>query len=126
MPMMQSLILNGKAESGYGVTIVGFHDEVGKFNARLEELKSQVDPIHNIETFEYNGYATCLISSQEKFSREKPQVAIFRREPHKFFQDLPKFLSSTKAAVIDNMILSGSLGSISLTLLYRPCEGVDG
>jgi hypothetical protein len=120
MPGVQS---QGSADSGYGIAIHGFHCPVSELNARLDELKSRVKALNDIEAWEYNGFVMVLVLERNAYALPpKREVAVLRREPHKFFQDLPKFLSSTKAQFVDRMILTGSMGSISLTLLYRAVE----
>lgn len=119
--MMAGVILGGIAESGYGITLAGFHCPNIEVGARLQELLAKLDRPSDIAQFENNGYTTLLLCARSGLSIPLDvKVAMFRREPHKFFQDLPEFLKSTKAQFVDRMILIGSLGSISLTVLYRP------
>lgn len=124
--MMAGVQMEGSADSGYGVRIAGFHCPVMEFGKRLEALKISLGSIQDIEQIEINGHIMLLAMNRESaLIPSLKEVASFRREPHKFFQDLPKFLLSTKAQFIDRMVLSGSLGSISLTLIYRPVKDIS-
>jgi hypothetical protein len=124
-PMMAGLQMEGKADSGYGVLIQGFHGTTAEFPGKLAALQASIPSPIDIAVSEDNGYATCLVWERgHDFIPSERKVAYFRREFHKFFIDLPKFVASTKAQYVDRMILSGSLGSISLTLLYRPASDV--
>lgn len=120
---MAGLQMEGIADSGYGVTLGGFHCPAVEFPSRLEDLKSRFGPFRDVCVREENGYVTFLA-----YARETPvipqgiEIQTFRREPHKFFVDLPRFLLKTRAQFVDRMVLSGSMGSLSLTLLYRPVE----
>jgi len=120
---MQDLILSGKAETGYGVTLAGFHSPTLQFAAKLAELESTIGRIDDFATTEDNGWVTAIALHRETTALPPTKkLATFRREPHKFFQDLPKFMYSTKAVYVDRIFLTGSLGSVSFTLLYRPVE----
>jgi hypothetical protein len=121
--MMQSIRTSGSAESGYGVKLGGFHCPSIEFQGRLEELKSEMGIFSDFVQFEQEGYITFIACVQDKDTHITwPRIESFRREPHKFFQDLQKFLSSTRAQYIRRISLTGSLGSLSLTILYRPIQ----
>lgn len=121
--MMSPAALEGTADSGYGITLAGFHCPVIEFGKKQGELLAKFPEPHDIVSHEDNGYVTFLaIKREPSIFSGKREMRTFRREPHKFFQDLPRFLSSTRAEFIDRMILTGSLGSISFTILYRPSE----
>lgn len=125
MPMMAGVILEGIAQSGYGVTIGGFHCMSIEFGERFEELKKKMISPTDVVQWESEGHIMLLAMCRESYNIPgRREITVLRREPHRFFQDLPKFLSSSKAQFVDRMILSGSLGSISLTLLYRPAESL--
>lgn len=125
--MMAGVTLSGTAESGYGIRIGGFHAPVSEFAARMKELRQSLSPIDDISVIENNGYVTFIALAQEDvFVPAEKLIATMCHEPHKFFLNLPKFLASTKARNVDRMILTGSLGSISLTLLYRSAERDSG
>ena len=124
--MMAGVKLEGIAESGYGVTIGGFHCPSIEFSGRLDELKKKMSVFYDAVQWEENGHILFLALSRETTSIPyNKDIAVLRREPHRFFQDLPTFLLSTKAQFVDRMILSGSLGSVSLVLLYRPVESAS-
>lgn len=127
--MMAGIMLQGSADSGYGINLSGFHCPTAEYGGRLQELQDKQDAgkIVDIVSFEDNGYVTVVYLRREGLvipSRSK--MATLRREPHKFFVDLPEFLRKTKAQFVDRMTLTGSLGSISLTVLYRPVEEPGG
>lgn len=128
--MMAGVIMQGSADSGYGITLEGFHCPTSEYGARMAEIQKKVTEsrITDIYCYEDNGYATALVLRKEQGLPvpQKSKIATFRREPHKFFQDLPAFFKTTKAQFIDRMTLTGSLGSISLTVLYRPIDEPGG
>ena len=119
--MMQGFLTEGSAVSGYGITLCGFYCPNVEYSGRLESLYTRQGFINDFVTFEVNGYILFLAAKREAYQVPLDRKIItYRREPHKFFSDLPAFFAKTKAQYIDRMTLSGSLGSISLTLLYRP------
>ena len=121
--MMAGIQTEGTAESGFGIRIAGFHCGTFEFGGRLESLKSKIRGPDKIVQWEDNGYTMFLALKDDNAVKNLTQlskIATFRREPHRFFSDLPKWLMSTKAQHIEQVLLSGSLGSISLTILYRP------
>ena len=119
--MMAGILTEGSAESGYGISLKGFYCPNAEYPGRLEVLYAKSGFINDFVVFEVNGYTLFLAAKRESYQVPLDRkIVTFRREPHKFFADLPAFLAKTKAQFIDRMTLSGSLGSISLTLLYRP------
>ena len=119
--MMQGFLTEGSADSGYGMSLKGFYCPNAEYPGRLEVLYAKAGFINDFVAFEVNGYTLFLASKRESYQVPLDRkIATYRREPHKFFSDLQPFLAKTKAQYIDRMTLSGSLGSISLTLLYRP------
>lgn len=120
--MMAPAQLEGVADSGFGILLHGFHAPVQEAPARLDALKSKLSGrAREIAFVEDNGYVTCLVVERRTPAiPSNSEFAMFRREPHRFFIDLPKFIASTRAQLVDRLILSGSLGSVSLVLLYRP------
>ncbi len=119
--MMAPPVLEGAAESGFGVKMGGFHCPVIEYGKRILDLLAKYPDASDVVSHEENGYVTAIVMSREMthFPAERV-IGVYRREPHKFFQELPRFLASTKAQYVDRLVLTGSLGSISLTLLYRP------
>ena len=123
--MMTGIQTEGKAESGYGITIGGFYCPTHEFAGRFEALKKTMPPCRDFAIHEEQGYVMVLVMSRSNPNIPQGlELETYRREPHKFFADLPKFLAKTRAQFVDRMILTGSLGSISLTLLYRPVQEV--
>ena len=119
--MMQGFLTEGSADSGYGISLKGFYCPNVEYPGRLDALYAKAGFINDFVTFEVNGYTLFLAVKRESYQVPLDRkIVTFRREPHKFFADLPAFFAKTKAQFIDRMTLSGSLGSISLTLLYRP------
>ena len=119
--MMAPPVLEGSAESGCGASLAGFHCSRSEYLKRLEEFNLNFPDALMISTYEDNGFI-CFVAARFKPMESFPvpsKSACFIREPHKFFRDLPAFLRSTRARIIDSMALSGSLGSVTLTLLYR-------
>jgi hypothetical protein len=120
--MMAGIRMDGIAESGYGVTIAGFHCQTIDAPAKLSELLSRLSSKPtDFTTHEENGYVTFVAASVDAnfLSTDGPEVVVYRREPHKFFIDLPKFIAATRAREVLRMSITGSLGSLSLTLLYK-------
>jgi hypothetical protein len=119
--MMQGFLTDGIADSGYGIILHGFYGPNAEYAGRLDALYAKAGWVNDFVTFEVNGYILFLASKRESYQVPiDRKIVTYRREPHKFFADLPAFFSKTKAQFIDRMTLSGSMGSISLTLLYRP------
>jgi hypothetical protein len=118
--MMQGFLTEGSADSGYGMSLKGFYCPNAEYPGRLEALYAKAGFINDFVTFEVNGYTLFMAAKRESYQVPLDRkIVTYRREPHKFFQDLPAFFAKTKAQFIDRMTLSGSMGSISLTLLYR-------
>ena len=123
--MMAGFLTEGSAESGYGIGLHGFYCPNAEYPGRLETLYKRLGFINDFATHESNGYILFLAVKRESYQIPIDRKMItYRREPHKFFQDLPGFLAKTKAQLIDRMSLSGSLGYISLTILYRSVSEV--
>lgn len=123
--MMAQARMDSVADSGYGVTVGGFHCPAIEFNGRLAELSRQMGyPFDLIAAHEENGYIDFVAVCQTVNSLPlKPaKLEIFRREPHKFFADLQKFIGATRAQRIHQIQLIGSLGAIALILLVHPVE----
>ena len=120
--MMAGIQMSGSGESGFGITLSGFHCPTIEFGARLHELEKKI-VIKDFVQWEDSGYITFIAMSRDTYAiPEERKIATFRREPHKFFQDLPKFLAGTRAQFIDRMVVTASMGSLSLTVLYRPVK----
>lgn len=120
---MAGVRMEGYAESGYGVSIQGFHCAISEFPKKLSEL----EPTILIAQCESNGYATFLSCKNEGpvVNDGSLKFASFRREPHLFFVDLSHFLKSLKAARVWAMTLSESHGSLGLTLVYESAAEQD-
>jgi hypothetical protein len=119
--MMGGLQMSGQASSGYGVTLSGFYCPNAEVAVRIQEMDSKEGPFQTIASVELNGHTLFVAGKSDPNSfPETAKIAIFRREPHKFFSDLPRFLYSLRAKSIDGISVSGSLGSVCLTILYRP------
>lgn len=121
--MMAGIRLEGAADSGYGVRLVGFHVQMPDFPSRLDAL-SKSTSVFECAQAENNGWITFLaqewrpVEETENFDGPK-KIAVFRREPHRFFLDLGEFLKKTRACFVDQILLSDSLGSVTLTMVYR-------
>jgi hypothetical protein len=121
--MMRSQQNSGVAESGRGVTLSGFYAPNGDVQARLGEINSAIS---DIALHEAEGWTVFIGVAQPVIDKRlpKPRLAIFRREAHKFFEDLPAWFFRTKAVQINRLCLSQASGFISLTLLYCEESGV--
>lgn len=127
--MMQGIQNSGTAESGFGVALSGFHCPNLEVPGRLAELlDSNPQAPCDIEVVEQNGYCTVLVAWQRDriVDLDGVQITVFRREPHRFFVDLPKMLAQTRAGSLERMVLTGSLGSVSLVLMTRPAPRFNG
>lgn len=126
--MMAGVLTEGRADSGYGVMMAGFHTEVRLLGGKLAEWKEKFGAVDDVVSFEDSGYVTFLFYRREPFDladEGRFRVETFRREPHRFFADLPGFLRRVQARSIRRFILTGSLGSISLTILFT-ASGLGG
>lgn len=127
MPMMQTVRLEGSAESGYGVRLSGFHCPAFNAAKKLAELAFIGTRARLIRQCESNGQQTFLLCEDPPELINAPRkLATFRREPDKFFLDLDLFLKSLKAAAIYDMALSESHGALALTLLYVTADQDSG
>lgn len=121
--MMQGYQMSGSAETGYGLTVSGFHCPVMQFGSELQTLLERTTgEVVDVVQFEDNGYSTLLLLSSDGRPADLSgltRIASYRREPHRFFQDLPKAISPLKIKQVLKLSLSGSLGSLQLILLYR-------
>ena len=122
--MMGGVLTSGISDSGYGATIGGFYGSGIDFIRNLQNLKSKMPEIDRIVQYEENGFIAMLAAFGYP-SKAPLSMASFRREPHKFFNDLSQFLRSTKARTIVDLQLTGSLGSMCLTILYRSVMDAD-
>lgn len=122
--MMAGLLTEGEASTGFGVRFYGFHTSSQDFPKKLSELIHTDRTPHRFLQCEVNGYLTCLAMQQERSIDTKLplQFGIFRREPHKFFQDLGEFLHRIAAVHVIDFSLTSSLGSLTLTILYQRGE----
>lgn len=121
--MMQGVQTFGSADSGFGVTLAGFHCPNIEFAARMEVCEKAFGPFMDFAKCEENGFVTFVGYRRDALGLSGTTLlATYRREPHKFFTDLQKFLSSTKATGIERLSLSCSLGSVSLTILLRHAQ----
>lgn len=116
--MMPGVEFAGVAESLYGTSLGGFHCRRIEFQAKLEDLLKKMGRFDHIAQVEQEDFITFVAAKSDYALDTDLKPAFFRRETHKFFQDLEKFLFGLKAAHIQELSLSGSLGSVSLTLLY--------
>lgn len=116
--MMAPPVLEGIAENGSGVLLGGFHGKVLEFAGHLDEFKKKFGLMDEVAQFEIEGHV--LFMATRNFLLKSPDnVAVFRREPHKFFQDLPKFLYSLSTDSISGISVSGSLGVVSLLVHFH-------
>ena len=119
--MMQGFRMEGTAESGFGVVLSGFHASVTEAGSKIQALHEKFPTARQIMAWEDNGYLSYLALCEERDTLlTAPRILCYRREPHKFFVDLPRVLASTRAQKILSLSLTGSLGSLSLVMLYRP------
>jgi hypothetical protein len=122
--MMAGLLTEGEASTGFGVRLYGFHSSSQDYPKKLSDVIRDDRIPQKFLQCEVNGYLTFLAMQQERgMEPDSPlQIGIFRREPHKFFQDLGEFLHHTSAFYIHDLSLTSSLGSLTLTILYQRGE----
>ena len=119
--MMRSQKNFGSAESGRGVMLAGFYAPNGEVQDRLKAMDADQGPFSRIALHESDGWSFFLGASGPVVTHGVSRVGHFRRESHKFFDDLAMWLFQTKATGIRDMALSQSNGFLSITFLY----GVD-
>ena len=117
--MMRSQKNSGSAESGFGVVVSGFYSQNSDVMENLAKLDVDQGPFSEIALCENDGWTLFLgVSEEPQLNLSKQKVAFYRRECHRFFEDLPSWLYRTKAVHIHRMALSQSSGYLSLTMLY--------
>lgn len=114
--MMAAAVLSGTAESGH-MKIGGFYGKTLDVAGLLHDLEKEFSGFSQIAHVEIEGYVFAM--AVDSMPGIATHVAFYRREPHKFFPDLQKFISSLDAQAISSISVSGSLGAISLTVAYR-------
>ena len=121
--MMRSQKTEGSAESGRGVVMAGFYVSNADVSKRLQETDIAHGPFTEISLFESEGWTAFIgCSNPGVLSARKLKVGHFRREAHKFFEDLPKYLFQSRAVHVHRLNLSQSSGFLSLTWLYSDDE----
>lgn len=114
--MMAAPVLSGIAESGH-MKIAGFYGKTLDVAGMLKDLEKEFNGFSQIAHVEIEGYLFAM--AVDSMTGIATQLAFYRREPHKFFPDLQKFISSLDAQAICSISVSGSLGAISLAVAYR-------
>lgn len=117
-PMMAPVVMEGEANSGFGVMMAGFHAALPELPRRISQLPvfSELDLFCQCES---DGYVSMLVCHQE-VSPQSHQLkfASFIRTPDRFFIDLKEFLTTRRVAKVKAMSLLSSAGSLVLTILY--------
>ena len=109
----------GSAESGYGVVLAGFYAPNGEVQERLKSIEADQGPFSEIALQECEGWTFFMGASSPGVNRSgKLKMGFYRREAHKFFDDLPAWLFQSKAVHVHRLNLSQSNGFLSLTWLY--------
>ena len=118
--MMRSQKNSGSAESGRGVSIAGFYVPNGEVQEKLKTIDSEQGPFSEIALHEAEGWTTFIGATpgDESLNPNRFRVASFRRESHKFFEDLSAWFFRIKATHVHRLNISQSSGFISLTILY--------
>jgi hypothetical protein len=118
--MMRSQKISGTAESGRGVCLSGFYAPNGEVQTRLKELDENQGPFCEIDLHESEGWTTFIGATpgDESLNTSRFRVASFRRESHKFFDELSSWFFRIKATHVHRVKISQSSGFISLTMLY--------
>lgn len=119
MTMMQTATTEGLADSGLGVRIWGFYSQNHEVSKKLSEIPKDFYTSRIVQA-ESNGYLGLVAIENTCVATGRTELAIFRREPHKFFADLGDWLLKLKCAYVADLFLSESYGSLTLTLLYIP------
>ena len=120
--MMRSQKNSGSAESGRGVSIAGFYVPNGEAQEKLKAIDSEQGPFSEIALHEAEGWTTFIGCAQSGVGAKPFRVASFRRESHKFFEDLSAWFFRMKAAHVHRLCVSQSSGFISLAILYSDDE----
>ena len=118
--MMRSQKTSGSAESGCGVCLAGFYIPNADVQERLKQTSNDQGPFDEIALHEAEGWTTFLGSTRGDHGELKGprKIASYRRESHKFFEDLSAWFFRTKATKVHRLCISQSSGFISLTILY--------
>ena len=118
--MMRSQKISGSAESGRGVVLAGFYAPNNEVQERLKSIETDQGPFSEIALHESEGWTFFIGASESHGSLKSgtPKIGFYRRESHKFFDDLPAWLFQSKAVHIHRLTLSQSNGFLSLTWLY--------
>ena len=118
--MMASQKIAGSAESGKGVVLAGFYCTNGDVQDRLRAIETDQGPFTEIALHESDGWTFFIGSSEEPGVHRGGVLKMghYRRESHKFFDDLPAWLFQSRAVHVHRLTLSQSNGFLSLTWLY--------
>jgi hypothetical protein len=119
--MMRDQKNAGSAESGAGVSLFGFYVPNAEVGERLRLLDIEHGPFSEIALHESEGWTFFIGASEvppHSTSTLYRKVGFYRRESHKFFEDLPAWLFRSKAIHVHRLNLSQSSGFLSLTWLY--------
>lgn len=116
--MMQGRKNAGSADSGSGVLLAGFYAPNAEVDARLKTLDADFGPFSEIAIHECEGWTAAIASSEGAGRPGCLKIGVFRREAHRFFEDLPAWLFKTNASHIHRLSISQSSGFLSLTCLY--------
>ena len=115
--MMASPVLEGIFENSNGVKIGGFHCRVMEVAGRLEDFKKKFGRIDLVFQHELEGHVLFVAVQNFKGSGTLTRdVTYYRREPHRFFQELPRFFSSLSCENIHAVSVSGSMGVLSMVI----------
>lgn len=121
--MMAPEKLSGMASSECGVEMAGFYATTMDAPRRLSEITLHPTLIAQCEVQGNILFLAC--QNKIAFGYLDTRLATFRRDPSKFFVDLPLFLRSLKARAVLAMNLSESFGNMTLTLVYVPPPALD-
>lgn len=118
--MMRSQKTSGSAESGRGVCLAGFYVPNSEVQERLKAIDADQGPFTEIALHECEGWTTFLgVTAGDPSLKTRPShISYYRRESHKFFEDLPAWFFRLKATSVHRLGISQASGFISLTLLY--------
>ena len=118
--MMRGQTTEGSADSGEGVTLSGFYVPNAEVQARLADLEIAKGPFTEIALHESEGWTFFMASLG--ITTLPPscvlKIGYFRREAHRFFDELPAWMAKTGAVHVRRLSLAQASGFLSLTVLY--------
>lgn len=120
--MMKGRKIAGSADSGAGVGLTGFYVANGELQERLRSLDETEGPFSDVALFESEGWTAFIAVIGPRYEGGPLKVGHFRRESHRFFEELPAWFFKTKAVSIERITIIQASGFLTLLFLYAGQE----